>query len=144
MPSPFLLTFCPWSTGFKPLSNMHLAFKRNLWIIFQTDEIREFSQFSNHQTQKWVWVQVINSDIGAETHFQWERDTNSNLGYTEKTVEDAQSQFSVVWLHLEVRGVSVQSVQCITSDVLSDDKTKWISSWDLCKLSAFNSVDPAP
>lgn len=65
----------------------------------------------SHQRQKWVWVQVIYGNIITKTfqiHLQWQHDTKNNLKYIEKTVEDIHS--FLVWLHLEVRGVSVQRV----------------------------------
>lgn len=113
MPSLSLLTFCPWSTGL----NHSPACTWPLNIIYElySKQMKSGSSVNSLKSSK-TKMSLSKSNIqwhGAETfqkHFQWEHDTNNNLKYTEKTVEDTQAQFSLVWLHPEVRGASVQRV----------------------------------
>lgn len=64
----FLLTLCAWSTRSTLHHGVTLCLKHHLWIIFQTRWNQGVQTILwSHQEQKWVWVQVIYCDIGAET-----------------------------------------------------------------------------
>lgn len=150
MLAPFLFIFCPWSTGL----NLHhsVPFLPETWFVNYTPSRWNQgvqSTLRGHHELKWVWLQVICGDSGAEIsdsyaqiafqkHFSmraWHRGARHSRLRISLFFGTCSQRLFICYVPCGPaaavsRCQSVRRVQWFSTSP-SGDSTKWIRSWDL-------------